>query len=60
MSKTPEQYRQLSMHYANGVMGRKPHKKLDQPAWTYVKHEAERERISMKKLYQDKSGDYSY
>lgn len=60
MQKTPEQYRKISMHYANGSIGRKPYKNLDQPAWNYAKHEAEQERLSMKKLYQEKSGDYSY
>jgi len=48
------------MHYATGAIGRKKDKKLDQPAWNYSKDEAEKERISMKKLYQEKSGDYSY
>lgn len=60
MAKTPEQYRQLSMHYATGVMGRKRDKKLDHPAWNYAKSDAERDRLEMKKLYQEKSGDYSY
>jgi hypothetical protein len=60
MGKTPEQYRQISMHYATGVMGIKSPKKLNRPAWNYAKAEAERERLDMKKLYQEKSGDYSY
>jgi hypothetical protein len=34
--------------------------KLDQPAWHYAVSDAERDRLAMKKLYQEKSGDYSY
>jgi hypothetical protein len=30
---------------------------MDNPAWQYP---AESERLEMKKLYQEKSGDYSY
>lgn len=30
------------------------------PAWNYGQSSFELERISMKKLYQEKSGDYSY
>lgn len=42
MKKTPEYYRQMSMGYANGILGRKPYEKLEKPAWNYVKSEAEK------------------
>jgi len=35
-------------------------KNMTKPAWNYAKAEAELERLDMKKLYQEKSGDYSY
>jgi len=38
---------------------REPRQKMDQPCWNYVDG-AERDRLEMKKLYQEKSGDYSY
>jgi hypothetical protein len=46
---------------------RAPHdmksKRLDMPAWNYSNpefFEAEKARLDMKSLYQEKSGDYSY
>jgi hypothetical protein len=33
---------------------------MAEPAWHYAVDDAEAERVSMKKLYQEKSGDYSY
>jgi len=33
---------------------------MTKPAWHYAPNDAERERLEMKRLYQEKSGDYSY
>ena len=53
---TPTRYRRKKVFTPKPPTVKKE-KRLDRPAWWYA---AEADRLAMKKLYQEKSGDYSY
>lgn len=55
-NKRPNQ----TKHKAARMIHRFESQKLNKPAWHYATTDAERDRLEMKKLYQEKSGDYSY